>query len=101
MSVGQAQREIDSAEFAEWMAFSRIEPLGGPIEDLRTGAVVSMLANINRDRAKRPEPFGLLDLLPWVEAAHAASNEPVLLDGSKAQSDLIRAAIFGVAPKSQ
>ncbi|VVE90399.1 phage tail assembly protein T [Pandoraea bronchicola] len=100
MSVRQAQREIDSAEFAEWVAYSRIEQFGSPIEDLRTGAVVSMLANINRDRKRHPEPFGLLDVLPWAEHGDSQPDEPVQLADPKAQSDLIRAAIFGIAPTS-
>lgn len=99
MSVRQAQREIDSAEFAEWMAYSRIEQFGSPVDDLRTGAVVSMLANINRDRKQQPEPYGLLTFLPWVESDERVQDEPVQLADAKAQSDLIRAAIFGIAPK--
>ncbi|VVD74406.1 MULTISPECIES: DUF4035 domain-containing protein [Pandoraea] len=100
MSVRQAQREIDSAEFAEWLAYANIENFGSPVEDLRTGAVVSMLANINRDRKQRPEPYGLLDFLPWTESPDASPDEPVQLADPKAQSDLIRAAIFGISPKS-
>lgn len=99
MSVRQAQREIDSAEFADWMAFARIEQFGSPVEDLRTGAVVSMLANIARDRKQHPDPYGLLEFLPWTESGESESPEPVQLADAKAQSDLIRAAIFGIAPK--
>ena len=65
MSVAQAQREIDSIEFAYWLEYSQIEPFGAPYEDMRAGMVTSMLANINRDTATHPEPFGILDFVPW------------------------------------
>lgn len=96
MSVKRAQAEIDSEEFAHWLAFFRLEPWGSEIEDLRAGSVVSMLANVNRDLKRRPEPFGLLDFIPWADARHADndSQAEILLDDPKQQAALIRAALY-------
>ncbi|WP_414446857.1 DUF4035 domain-containing protein [Burkholderia sp. 22PA0099] len=96
MSVKRAQVEIDSAEFAHWLAFYRLEPWGSEIEDLRAGAGVSMLANINRDVKKRPEPFGPLDFFPWADQRKAGndSTAEILLEDPKEQAALIRAALY-------
>jgi hypothetical protein len=59
----------------------------------------SVLANANRNAEARPEPFTASDFMPWRNAGQAAQDdEPVLLDDPVAQSDLIRAALFGIAP---
>jgi hypothetical protein len=95
MSVRHAQQEIDSAEFTDWIAFYELEKWGAPVEDMRTGSVLSMLANINRDRKVRPEPFGLLDFVDWSSdrpVEHEA--EPILMDDAAAQTALLRATIF-------
>ena len=52
--------EISSTQFAEWMAFSRLEPWGEERADLRTGIVASTIANANRGKntkAFKPEDF--------------------------------------------
>ena len=46
--------EITSAQFAEWLAYSRIEPWGEERDDLRTGILASMIENIFRDKGKKP-----------------------------------------------
>ncbi|WP_211475035.1 hypothetical protein [Collimonas humicola] len=58
---------------------------------------MSLLANINRNSKVRPEPFSATDFIAWWESspAGAASNEPVYLEDVKAQSDLIKAMMFG------
>jgi hypothetical protein len=96
MSVSRAQREIDSAEFTDWVAFYELERWGSGVEDLRTGSILSMLANINRDRTKAPDPFSLLEFVPWSSDRLGDRNsEPILLDDPKAQSALLCAALFG------
>ena len=94
--VRRLMQEIDSRDFTDYLAMSRLEPWGSEIEDLRAGTIVSMLANINRDSAKRPEPFGALEFMPWAAGFKAAndSTEPVLLDDPKEQAALIRAALY-------
>ncbi|WP_321919307.1 phage tail assembly protein T [Paraburkholderia tropica] len=95
MSVRRAQQEIDSEEFGRWIAFYELEPWGNPVEDLRVGAQLSMVANINRDRKKAPEPFGLLDFVPWSKDRPEAKAEPILLADPKAQTALLCATLFG------
>ena len=46
--------EITSAQFAEWMAYSRVEPWGEERADLRAGIVASTIANVNRGKDKKP-----------------------------------------------
>ena len=45
MSVAQAQREIDSREFAEWIAYSRISPIGDERQDAMLAQVALCVAS--------------------------------------------------------
>ena len=49
------------------MAFYRLEPFGAERDNLHAGIVASMVANVNRDTKKRPEPFAPHDFLIEVE----------------------------------
>lgn len=91
---------MDSAEFTEWQAFYQLEPFGDLIADMRHGVASSVLANVNRDREARREPYQAHDFIHWGESTKKAEEaEPVLLEDAVAQSNLIRAAIFGIMPK--
>ena len=46
--------EMSSAQFAEWMAYSRLEPWGEQRADLRAGIVASTMANVNRGKSRKP-----------------------------------------------
>ena len=63
--------EMTSAQFAEWMAYSRAEPWGEERDDLRMGVLASMIANMFRDKNKKPaKPSDfILDFEPEDEAA--------------------------------
>ena len=61
MSVKRAQREIDSREFSEWIAYSQLEPWGEGRADLRTGIVASTIANIWS--SKETPPFRPRDFM--------------------------------------
>lgn len=80
MSVREAQARIDAPEFAEWMAFERLEPFGPQRDDERAGTIAATLANINRDSAKKSDPFMPTDFFPRLEdmmaEAEAALYEP-------------------------
>jgi len=54
--VRQLQSEIDSREFAEWLAFNEIEPFGDPMKDLRMGILASTVAN-SAGNEKAPADF--------------------------------------------
>jgi hypothetical protein len=70
------------------------------VADQRHGVATSVLANVNRNHEKRPEPYEAADFIHWRDTGkRAEGGEPVLLDDPVAQSDLIRAAIFGMQPE--
>jgi hypothetical protein len=63
--------EISSHAYAEWMAYSRIEPWGEEREDLRIGILASMIANMFREKGKKayqPQDF-ILNFEPEDEEA--------------------------------
>ena len=65
MSVKRAQREIDSAEFTEWMAYHNIEPFSLKVTDHVLASIATILANVH----KRPggKPFKPEDFLPQTQ----------------------------------
>ena len=63
--------EITSAQFAEWMAYSRLEPWGEDRDDLRTGIVASVIANSNRGKGKKP--YKPQDFMPDFEPEDEAA----------------------------
>jgi hypothetical protein len=46
--------EMTSAQFAEWIAYNKLEPFGEEREDLRMGIVASTIANANLPKGKKP-----------------------------------------------
>ncbi|KQQ90388.1 hypothetical protein [Massilia sp. Leaf139] len=90
---------MTSAEFTEWQAYYRLEPFGEVVADERHGAALALHANLNRDSKTRPKPFTPDDFIPWRAARESDEDAPILLDDAEAQSNLIRAQLFGVPPK--
>jgi hypothetical protein len=70
--VAEIEARFSSREIAEWMAFASLEPFGEERADLRAGIIASVLANIHRDRKRRPEPFSPTDFMPFVELPKTA-----------------------------
>lgn len=99
MSVRQAQLEISSLEFTEWMAHFEREPFGEQAADIRHGIACALLANINRDSKTRPKPYAWSDFVPWADVSEKDEAEPIELDDPEAQSALILASVFGIKPK--
>lgn len=64
MSVREAQQRVDSHEFAEWMAYDRLEPFGPKRDDMRSAIIASILANVYRDKKRKPSPFTVEDFMP-------------------------------------
>ncbi len=62
MSVATAMRKISSREFADWMAYDRIEPFGEMRADLRSGIIAAAVVNVNRGRGQKPFPAS--DFMP-------------------------------------
>jgi hypothetical protein len=100
MSVRQAQLQVSSAEFTEWLAFYELEPFGDLVADMRHGTAAALLANVNRNAEARPEPYRAADFIQWGDLSEAQPEaEPTLLEDPVAQSNLIRAAMFGLPPR--
>jgi hypothetical protein len=60
---------MTAQEFAlHWADYLR-EPWGDYRVDLAGAVVARTLAEVNRDREKRPEPFGLADFMPLAQQA--------------------------------
>ena len=54
-----------------------------------------MLANVNRDAKRHPDPYMATDFIYWHESHRdAAGQEGVLLPDLEAQSRLIKRSIF-------
>jgi hypothetical protein len=49
------------------MAYASIEPFGEERADLRAGIIASVIANSNRDRKRKPEPFSPYDFMAFRE----------------------------------
>jgi len=76
MSIARAQAEISPDEFRSWLAFDRIEPLGGRRADVHAGIIASVVANCNR--AKNGKAFKPEEFIPrWGERQKAA--DPAVL----------------------
>lgn len=52
-------------QFAEWMAYSALEPWGEERDDLRMGIVASTIANANR--GKNTKAYSPQDFMPAFE----------------------------------
>jgi hypothetical protein len=89
-------------EFTEWQAYYELEPFGEEIADLRHGVATAVLANVNRNAEARPKPYAANDFIHWRSTGQAEEEaDPVLLDDPVAQSNLMRAAMFGRAPANE
>ena len=53
MPVAQARRDIDSREFAEWIAYANVEPFGEQREDFRMGYIAAIICNMFLPRGSR------------------------------------------------
>lgn len=71
---------MSHSEFVDWMAFAESEPLPEARADLRNAQHMALLANVNRDPAKRPQPYQPRDFLIdwWAERDQAPSATNVL-----------------------
>lgn len=88
---------MDSAEITEMMAFEGLEPFGSLPEDFRIGQVAAVIANVNRDRDHKPDPFTPADFMPALRAAYQPDeSHALLLDDPDEQSALFDTMIFGL-----
>ncbi len=86
---------MTSAQFVEWIAFYELEPFGSLHEEQMAGQICAAVVNGYRDPKKdplRPSDF----FSPLKREVGEDSDEPILLDDPEAQSQLIKARVFGV-----
>ena len=56
MSVRKAQKEINAAEFAEWVAYYSLDPFGEERADLRIAQLDAIIATVNAPKGRRFRP---------------------------------------------
>lgn len=54
---------LSGQQLAEWEAFLQIEPLEGDKTEFMLAQLCSIVANVNRDSKKRPQPFEVKDFM--------------------------------------
>lgn len=79
-------------EYLEWQEFYGLEPFGLAVTDAMHAHQISMLANVNRNAEKRPEPFTTTDFLmfPPDKEPEAAPEEEPTVGGLTAEQWKIR-----------
>jgi hypothetical protein len=90
--------EVSSAEFTEWLGYYQIEPFGARIDDLRAGVIAAATYNVHRDVKKFPKALGPVDVIGWLDGLGGQKPEevdPIVLDDPVAQTNLLRASLFG------
>lgn len=68
---------MTSLQFAEWMAYSRLEPWGEERDDLRMGIMAATVANVNRGKDKKP--YKPQDFMPSFEPVSDEERAAALL----------------------
>ncbi|MGL4677803.1 MAG: phage tail assembly protein T, partial [Plesiomonas shigelloides] len=59
-----------------WMAYSSIEPFGEYRSELRNGNLMSLIANIKRDTAKKREPCTPADFMNFLREEKEDTSQP-------------------------
>lgn len=74
MSLRRCMAEIDSAEFAEWIAYYQVEPFGEERADLRAGIGAAVVANVNRGAGAKA--FSAVDFMPQFGGKRSDEQTP-------------------------
>jgi len=77
------------------MALYQLEPFGGEVADRRHGSMMALQANTQR--GKDTDPYKAEDFM--YGSTVQEDPEPEYIDDPVAQSNLIRAKLFGLPPK--
>lgn len=76
--------EMKPHHLGEWLALYRIDPWGEWRADLRMGIHASVLANVNRDPKRKPQPYTADDFMPKFTTPAEPEAAPDLADKIKA-----------------
>jgi hypothetical protein len=75
MPVSELLARISSQELTEWMAYYELDPFGSERDDLRSGIVSAVIANVHRDPKKRSKPFEAADFMPYLEKPELSQEQ--------------------------
>lgn len=67
MTVEDMLDRMTWREYREWLEFYEVEPFGDERADLRSGIVAALIANVNRDPKKHPQPFKPNEFMPFYQ----------------------------------
>jgi hypothetical protein len=91
-SVAELGVRMSHTEYMDWCDYYRTEPWGSHYDDLRSGQVAAVIANVNRDPRRTRNPFLPLDFAPWNAAAirdREEADRPVVIRDPDAASAAI------------
>jgi len=77
---------MTAQEFMLWAAYDRVQPIGDERADASVAQLTALMANINRDTKKKPDPFTISDFLLFKPPS--MESEDVLLS-RKARAALL------------
>jgi hypothetical protein len=76
VNVDAMLRRITMQQFMEWAEYSTLEPFDEVRADYRAASIVQMIANMNRDIKKHPNPFSIEDfVLGFGDSGEARSRK--------------------------
>jgi hypothetical protein len=64
-TVDELLQTVSYRELLEWQEFAAIDPFDEARGDLRNAMLMSLMANMNRDRKKHPQPFSHVEFMPF------------------------------------
>lgn len=69
---------MGSWRLSEWMAYYRLEPFGSKRDEIHAALIASVIANVNRDKDKKPFPYTIEDFLINFDEEEDLPNEYLL-----------------------
>lgn len=74
-TVGELLDSISYEELLQWAEFEQRAPFSERAADFRSAQIAAIFANANRDPKKRPQPFEILDFMPFERAEQEKRKE--------------------------
>jgi hypothetical protein len=59
----------------EWAEYCTLEPFGEWRDDVRNAQLCALIANVNRDPKRRPEPYAIQDFMLQFDKARPPSGD--------------------------
>jgi hypothetical protein len=82
---------LTASQLNGWLDYNSIEPFGEFRAELRHGQQMAMTANINRDSAKRKEPFTAADFMNFYDKPEPEEERQMTVEELEAYA----AQVFG------